>query len=146
MSLDCLNYFAEESQYFRFSSKIGANQLHLITKEIEYRKEYYPLPKYPYLLGALRKGALFFKVNSKDDVEKLAGSIIGELTIGSILEAITHNKKEDLEEIILRAFEFGNNRNADLLVEDIYGKSFHGLGIDGSVIASSLGKVAHEKC
>jgi hypothetical protein len=85
MSLDCLNYFAEESQYFKFSTQIGANKLHLITKEIQYEKLYHPLPQYPYLLGSLRKGALFFKVNSIDSVEKLAGSIIGELTICSIL-------------------------------------------------------------
>ena len=41
-----------------------------------------------------------------------------------------------------RAFEEGNNRNADLLVEDIYGSTFHGLGLAGSIITSSLGKVS----
>lgn len=76
-SLDCLNYFAQESQYYRFSSNVTASQLHLITKGHECKKTYYPLPEYPYLLGSLRKGALFFKVNSKESVDKVAGSIIG---------------------------------------------------------------------
>ena len=49
----------------------------------------------------------------------------------------------DLEATMQRVFEFGNNRNADLLVEDIYGKTFSGLGMDGNIIASSLGKVGH---
>lgn len=46
--------------------------------------------------------------------------------------------------MVNRAFEEGNNRNVDLLVEDIYGSSFQGLGIDGSIIASSLGKVSQQ--
>ena len=141
-SLDCLNYFAQESQYYRFTNTVTASQLHLITKGYECKKEYHPLPNYPYLLASLRKGALFFKVNSKDNVEKVAGSIIGELTVSSILEKIAKCKEDNLEEVINRAFEEGNNRNVDLLVEDIYGSSFHGLGIDGSIIASSLGKVS----
>lgn len=76
-SLDCLNYFAQDRQYYRFTNTVTASQLHLITKGHECKKAYYPLPDYPYLLGSLRKGALFYKVNSKDNAEKVAGSIIG---------------------------------------------------------------------
>jgi hypothetical protein len=76
-SLDCLNYFAQESQYYRFTTTVTASQLHLITKGYECKKVYHPLPDYPYLLGSLRKGALFFKVNAVNNVEKVAGSIIG---------------------------------------------------------------------
>jgi pantothenate kinase len=64
------------------------------------------------------------------------------LTICSLLEQIAKCKEENLEELINHSYEEGNNRNADLLVEDIYGGSFHGLGINGSIIASSLSKVS----
>lgn len=40
-----------------------------------------------------------------------------------------------------RAFKEGNNLNADMTVEDIYGKSYEALGLPKDIIAASLGKL-----
>ncbi len=40
------------------------------------------------------------------------------------------------------AFSNGNLQKVDLMVEDIYGKNCHNLGLPGEIVASSLGKLA----
>lgn len=40
-----------------------------------------------------------------------------------------------------RAYKEGNNLNADMTVEDIYGKSYEALGLPKDIIAASLGKL-----
>lgn len=77
ISLDTLNYFADSKQFYRFKEYVPASQLHLISTELNFERDYLPLHDYPYLLGSLRKGALFFKVDSIDKIEKVAGSLIG---------------------------------------------------------------------
>lgn len=39
------------------------------------------------------------------------------------------------------AFKEGNNLNADMTVEDIYGKSYTSLGLSKDIIAASMGKL-----
>lgn len=40
------------------------------------------------------------------------------------------------------AFNGGNIKKVDLMVEDIYGKNTQNLGLPGEIVASSLGKYA----
>ena len=47
---------------------------------------------------------------------------------------------DKFSEILDQALSKGSSLNVDLLVDDIYGKSSHNLGLDGKIIASSMGK------
>lgn len=70
---------------------------------------------------------------------KLSGSIIGDSTIEALIQlAGLHGK---LDEIFQKAFEEGDNSNADLTVGDIYGKGCSSLKLPDDLIASSMGKM-----
>ncbi len=98
---------------------------------------------YPFLFVSTRSGGLFMLVRGKGDEQRLTGSIIGELTFRSLLlrAGVTSCKQA-----VTEAMEAGSASNVDLLVKDIYGDSSIKVGLPENLVASSLAKLAREKC
>ncbi|RPA81778.1 fumble, partial [Ascobolus immersus RN42] len=94
--------------------------------------------KYPYLLVNIGSGVSIVKVFSRTNFERIGGSSIGGGTLWGLLSLLTRAQSFDE---MLRLSEKGDNRNVDMLVGDIYGCGYNRIGLKGTAIASSLGKL-----
>ena len=93
---------------------------------------------YPYLLVNIGSGVSIIKVSSQYSYERITGTSLGGATFWGLAKLLTGiTNFQDIEGLS----NSGNNRNIDLLVEDIYAGNYDSIGIPGHVIASNFGKV-----
>lgn len=96
--------------------------------------------QYPYLLVNIGSGVSMVKVTGPgpDSFVRVGGSSLGGGTLWGLLSILTDCKTfDEMLEMAAR----GKNENVDLLVGDIYGRSYNNIGLKASHIASSMGKV-----
>lgn len=98
---------------------------------------------YPYLLVNIGSGVSMIKVTGPNEgnFERVGGSSLGGGTLWGLLSILTDCNSFDE---MLEMASHGNNENVDLLVGDIYGKSYNKIGLKSNHIASSMGKVFKE--
>lgn len=98
---------------------------------------------YPYLLVNIGSGVSMIKVTGPNEgnFERVGGSSLGGGTLWGLLSILTDCDSFDE---MLEMASTGNNENVDLLVGDIYGKSYDKIGLKSNNIASSMGKVFKE--
>ena len=133
----------DKGQFFEFETTNELNLLHEIGLGQDFElKSVKELPE-RFLMVSVKTGLSMYEVCKEKPITRLEGSIIGEKTLTSIINMTCPNEK--LSKIIEDAFKKGNSLNVDLIVDDIYGKSAHNLGLPGKLIASSLGKYGNRK-
>lgn len=92
---------------------------------------------FPYLLVNIGSGVSIVKVTAHDQFERVSGSSLGGGTFWGLSRMLLDcNSFDD----VINLTNIGDNSNVDMLVGDIYGRSYHSLGLDASVIAASFGK------
>lgn len=94
---------------------------------------------YPYLLVNIGSGVSIIRVNGDDSYERVTGTSLGGGTFWGLVKMLTGITNFDLIEDMSDA---GDNKNVDLIVEDIYGGNYEAIGLAGYVIASNFGKVS----
>ncbi|KND02525.1 pantothenate kinase [Spizellomyces punctatus DAOM BR117] len=97
-----------------------------------------PSELFPYLLVNIGSGVSILKVTSDETYERISGTSLGGGTLWGLLSLLTEAK--DYDEM-LELSKLGDNKNVDMLVGDIYGGDYPKIGLKGSAIASSFGKV-----
>ncbi|KAI9099415.1 fumble-domain-containing protein [Phlyctochytrium arcticum] len=97
-----------------------------------------PSELFPYLLVNIGSGVSILKVTSDETYERISGTSLGGGTLWGLLSLLTDAK--DYDEM-LDLSQKGDNKNVDMLVGDIYGGDYPKIGLKGSAIASSFGKV-----
>ena len=97
---------------------------------------------YPYLLVNIGSGVSMIKVLNKGNYQRVGGTSLGGGTFWGLLSLMTGASTFD--EMLAMA-DRGDNKNIDLLVGDIYGADYDGIGLKSSIIASSFGKVFRMK-
>ncbi|KAI8591674.1 fumble-domain-containing protein [Geranomyces variabilis] len=97
-----------------------------------------PAELFPYLLVNIGSGVSILKVTSDTTYERISGTSLGGGTLWGLLSLLTDAK--DYDEM-LELSKAGDNKNVDMLVGDIYGGDYPKIGLKGSAIASSFGKV-----
>lgn len=106
------------------------------------RFETQPSPKLPCLLVNIGSGVSILKIDEGGKFERVSGTSLGGGTLWGLLGLLTD--ANDFDEM-LQLSEGGNNSNVDMLVSDIYGPvGLNHLGLKGSTIASSFGRVLRE--
>lgn len=96
-------------------------------------------PLYPFLLVNMKAGVSFHKVLSRESSVRVGGSPIGPATFFGLLDLLSGEARSPVE-----AFEYAHQGDAgkvDMLVSDIYGGDYPAVGLKGSLIASTLGKM-----
>ncbi|KAH6560584.1 hypothetical protein BASA62_010367 [Batrachochytrium salamandrivorans] len=93
---------------------------------------------FPYLLVNIGSGVSIIKVTSDETYERISGTSLGGGTLWGLLSLLTDAK--DYDEM-LEMSKSGDNKNVDMLVGDIYGGDYPKIGLKGTTIASSFGKV-----
>ncbi|KAI8822569.1 fumble-domain-containing protein [Fimicolochytrium jonesii] len=97
-----------------------------------------PPELFPYMLVNIGSGVSILKVTSESTYERISGSALGGGTLWGLLSLLTD--ATDYDEM-LELSKSGDNKNVDMLVGDIYGGDYPKIGLKGSAIASSFGKV-----
>lgn len=97
---------------------------------------------YPYLLVNIGSGVSLVKVTGPNQYVRVGGTMLGGGTFWGIASLLTGAKSFDE---MLEMADRGNNAGVDLLVGDIYGRTYEKMGLDSSLIASSFGKVLKEQ-
>jgi len=97
---------------------------------------------YPYLVVNIGSGVSILKVESENSFTRVGGTSLGGGTFYGLCKKLTG--VESYAEILEMA-ECGDSTKVDMLVRDIYGGDYERLGLAGSVVASSFGKLATEK-
>lgn len=95
---------------------------------------------YPYLLVNIGSGVSVMMVESESSFERIGGSAMGGGTFWGLGSLLTKAKGFDE---LLQLAEEGDHRNVDMLVSDIYGGDYSGMGLPGDLIACSFGKAIH---
>ncbi|KAL8697355.1 MAG: hypothetical protein Q9224_002363 [Gallowayella concinna] len=93
---------------------------------------------YPYLLVNIGSGVSMIKVSGQQKFERIGGTSLGGGTLWGLLSLLTGARTFD---DMLRMAEVGDNGAVDMLVGDIYGADYSRIGLKGTTIASSFGKV-----
>ncbi len=83
-------------------------------------------------------GVSILKVTGEDSYERVSGTSLGGGTLWGLLSLLTDAESYD---DMLELSKFGDNKNVDMLVGDIYGGSYSKIGLKATTIASSFGKV-----
>jgi pantothenate kinase len=83
-------------------------------------------------------GVSILKVTSEDCFERVSGTSLGGGTLWGLLSLLTDAESYDE---MLELSKYGDNKNVDMLVGDIYGGSYSKIGLKATTIASSFGKV-----
>ncbi|CAD8186075.1 unnamed protein product [Paramecium pentaurelia] len=140
-SIKAIDYLIKnkEGAFYKFTNLINLKEIHLLKQGYEIEKVLCPCPNYPYLYLNVNKSVSFYKVQAVNQFVKLNGSLITDTTIEKIFQLI--GLDGDINEQLMLAFKEGNNLNADMTVEDIYGKSYTSLGLSKDIIAASMGKL-----
>jgi type II pantothenate kinase len=97
-----------------------------------------PQEIFPYMLVNIGSGVSIIKVTSDETYERISGTSLGGGTLWGLLGLLTDAK--DYDEM-LEISKFGDNKNVDMLVGDIYGGDYNKIGLKSTTIASSFGKV-----
>lgn len=97
---------------------------------------------YPYLLVNIGSGVSMIKVSGPNDFVRVGGTHLGGGTFWGILSLLTGARTFDE---MLRMAERGDNAGVDMLVGDIYGSGYSKIGLKGTAIASTFGKVFRMK-
>ncbi|GAM27496.1 hypothetical protein SAMD00019534_106720, partial [Acytostelium subglobosum LB1] len=110
-----------------------------------------PMPKqyaettehqFPYLLVQVGSGVSVIKVDSETSFQRVDGTSLGGGTFWGLCSLLTGSTNfDEMVDLTIR----GNNRNVDLAVGDIYGTDYSKIGLSAEAIASSFGKVIHQK-
>lgn len=124
-------YYDKENKYIEIDDSLSSNNNE---KENDI---------YPYLLVNIGSGVSMIKVTGPNEgnFERVGGSSLGGGTLWGLLSILTNCNSFDE---MLEMASNGNNENVDLLVGDIYGKSYNKIGLKSNHIASSMGKVFKE--
>ena len=93
---------------------------------------------FPYLLVNIGSGVSIIKVTSDETYERISGTSLGGGTLWGLLSLLTSAKDYDA---MIEMSKKGDNKNVDMLVSDIYGGDYRKIGLKGTTIASSFGKV-----
>ncbi|KAJ1969411.1 hypothetical protein IWQ62_000645 [Dispira parvispora] len=101
-----------------------------------------PLNLFPYILVNIGSGVSILKVTGNDEYERISGTSLGGGTLWGLLTLLT--KARTFDEM-LELSKTGDNHKVDMLVGDIYGTDYNKIGLKGSTIASSMGKVFRKK-
>ncbi len=95
---------------------------------------------FPYLLVNIGSGVGIIKVSSDSSYERVTGTSLGGATFWGLAKLLTGiTNFSDVENLS----DIGDNKNVDLLVEDIYGGGCTDLNLPGYVIASTFGKIGN---
>lgn len=97
---------------------------------------------YPYLLVNIGSGVSLVKVTGPNQYTRVGGTSLGGGTFWGLASLLSGVKSFDE---MLEMADRGNNAGVDLLVGDIYGRTYEKMGLDSSIIASSFGKVLKEQ-
>ncbi|XP_022246842.1 pantothenate kinase 4-like isoform X1 [Limulus polyphemus] len=95
---------------------------------------------FPYLLCNIGSGVSVMKVESESSYERIGGSAMGGGTFWGLGSLLTN--AEGFDELLELA-EKGDHRNIDMLVKDIYGGDYCGMGLPSDLLACSFGKAIH---
>lgn len=93
---------------------------------------------FPYLVVNVGSGVSILKVSSPGKFERVSGTSIGGGTYWGLCRLITRCKS--FEEVLEKA-EMGDAECVDMLVRDIYGGDYGNMKLQGSMVASSFGKL-----
>ncbi|RKO97700.1 hypothetical protein CXG81DRAFT_15336 [Caulochytrium protostelioides] len=105
---------------------------------MRYETDAFHAAQYPYLLVNIGSGVSMLKVTGPQAFERVNGTSLGGGTLWGLLSLLT--KASSFDEMLALASQ-GDNKNVDMLVGDIYGGDYGKIGLKGSTIASSFGKV-----
>ncbi|KAI1851995.1 hypothetical protein JX265_008199 [Neoarthrinium moseri] len=97
---------------------------------------------YPYMLVNIGSGVSMLKVSGPRTYERVGGTSLGGGTLWGLLSLLT--PAESFDEMLDMAAQ-GDNAKVDMLVGDIYGMDYGKIGLKGTAIASSFGKVFRMK-
>eukprot|EP00696_Hemimastix_kukwesjijk_P011488 gnl/Hemi2/24420_TR8210_c0_g1_i1.p1 gnl/Hemi2/24420_TR8210_c0_g1~~gnl/Hemi2/24420_TR8210_c0_g1_i1.p1 ORF type:complete len:374 (-),score=134.79 gnl/Hemi2/24420_TR8210_c0_g1_i1:117-1238(-) len=102
-----------------------------------------PLPPdgtvYPYLFVNIGSGVSILRIDGATAFQRVSGSPLGGATFWGLFRLITHC--EDFKSALDMASR-GDNRQADMLVGDIYGDhDYSSIGLSKDIIASCFGKL-----
>jgi type II pantothenate kinase len=93
---------------------------------------------YPYLLVNIGSGVSMIKVSGPNQFQRVGGTHLGGGSFWGIMSLLTGARTFD--EMLAMA-DRGDNGAVDMLVGDIYGMDYNKIGLKGTAIASSFGKV-----
>ena len=97
---------------------------------------------FPYLVVNIGSGVSILKVNAPNDFERVSGSAIGGGTYWGLCRLLTRCTSY---ENAIDLSEHGNASEIDMLVGDIYGKSYDRLNMSSNMVASSFGKLVMQE-
>lgn len=141
LAIDYLNKWTNDC-FFRLDGEQSGvlNHCGKLKADSKPKQHYFSLKQelYPYLLVNIRSGATFTMVTSKDTSERIFGTSIGASFFWGVLRLLNHfqGPTEAVE-----AAAIGDSSKIDMSVGDIYGSDYAGMGLPGSMIASSFGKL-----
>lgn len=93
--------------------------------------------EYPKLLVSIGSGVSIIKVSSKDEYQRVSGTMIGGGTLIGLCNILLKEKSfKKIQELC----QDSDHSNVDMLINDLYGGSYEGL--EPGTIATTFGKVA----
>eukprot|EP01100_Stratorugosa_tubuloviscum_P015467 TRINITY_DN8937_c0_g1_i2.p1 TRINITY_DN8937_c0_g1~~TRINITY_DN8937_c0_g1_i2.p1 ORF type:complete len:387 (+),score=174.72 TRINITY_DN8937_c0_g1_i2:64-1224(+) len=96
---------------------------------------------YPFIVCNIGSGVSILKVTSENTFARIGGSSIGGSTFLGL--ARTFTGCETFNEALELASQ-GDHSQVDMLVKDIYGKSYDLFNLPGDIVASSFGKLVRK--
>eukprot|EP01055_Gregarina_sp_Pseudo9_P004180 Gregarina_sp_Pseudo_9__4179@NODE_432_length_2842_cov_5_065287_g408_i0_p2_GENE_NODE_432_length_2842_cov_5_065287_g408_i0NODE_432_length_2842_cov_5_065287_g408_i0_p2_ORF_typecomplete_len368_score1_56Fumble/PF03630_14/2_3e58_NODE_432_length_2842_cov_5_065287_g408_i011972300 len=94
---------------------------------------------YPYLLVNMKAGVSFHKVSSATESVRVGGSPIGCATFVGLVRLLCGSASAPFDAFLFA--QAGDQSTVDMLVKDIYGGDYGSVGLKGSIVASTLGKL-----
>ena len=95
---------------------------------------------FPYLVVNIGSGVSILKINGPGNYERVSGSSVGGGTYWGLCRLLLKNSNKSYEDLLNLA-ESGDASEVDMLVRDIYGSSYDNGSLQGSMVASSFGKL-----
>ena len=95
--------------------------------------------KFPVILANAGTGASFILIEKNKTFKRIGGTNIAGGTLSGIFTLL----KEDciFDSNVSSYISSGDKNNVDILVKDIYGKSYDSIGLNGNIVAGSLAKL-----
>jgi len=94
----------------------------------------------PFLLVNIGSGISIIQIDGPKQFVRVGGSSVGGSTFLALTQLLTG---ESTYAGALKLAEEGDSTQVDMLVRDIYGRGYESLGLAGTVVASSFGKMIH---
>lgn len=94
---------------------------------------------YPYLLVNMKAGVSFHRVASATESVRVGGSPIGCATFVGLVRLLCGSASTPFDAFLFA--QAGDQSTVDMLVKDIYGGDYGTIGLKGSIVASTLGKL-----